>query len=540
MKGGDELVPEYVIQIDFVDCLGLGYEIFKLTEKNNIDKIAMEAIPGLGMVIKFRCPVEHWVQNLIEDLGSVAGITAVRFCEQMPYEEREQKLQTILNSVSEGIIAVDRKGKITHINDVACNIFYCNPQEMIGSGVNELLDIHSSSIDTLHTGKTYKLQEKKIKRVGKEIHFLISCIPVKSDQYQITGAVYTIQDFHQVEKIISQVDKRRRLTTFDDIVYQSQKMTALIASARTVAKSSSTILLRGESGTGKELFATAIHTDSPRSRAPFIGINCTALSESLLESELFGYEEGSFTGASKGGKKGLFEQADGGTLFLDEIGEISPQLQVQLLRVLQEGVIRRVGGHREIQIDVRIIAATHRNLEEMLRKGEFREDLYYRLNVIPLTIYPLRERREDIPLLAQRLIRKICKKLDKKEVRLSRDSVEYLMKQDWPGNVRQLENTLERLINLVDTTEISVHDLILWGDMATFKKDAPSIAVGESTIQVPIPDDDQWPQLKEIVAQVEKEVITRVLEKYPSSRMAGHALGVSNTTILNKIKTYGI
>lgn len=539
-EGGDEFMQEYVIQIDFIDCLGLGYEIFKITEKNNIDKIAMEVIPGLGMVIKFRSPGDGFIQKLVEDLKSLVGIIGVRFCDQMPYEEREHKLGTILNSVSEGIIAVDRKGNITHINDVACKIFYCYSQDVVGLCVNELLSANSSIIDTLRTGKTYKLQEKRIKRDGKDIHFLMSCVPVKNDQLQIIGAVYTIQDFHQVEKIISQVDKMRRLTTFDEIIFQSSKMTELIASARTVSKSSSTILLRGETGTGKELFATAIHAESPRYRAPFIGINCTALSENLLESELFGYEEGSFTGASKRGRKGLFEQANGGTLFLDEIGEISHPLQVRLLRVLQEGVVRRVGGNHEIPIDVRIIAATHCNLEEMLRKGEFREDLYYRLNVIPLTIYPLRERKEDIPLLAQGLIRKICKKLDKEEVRLSRDSVEFLMKQEWPGNVRQLENTLERLINLVDTTEIDVHHLILWGNMESCRKDVASILPGESTIQVPIPDDGQWPQLKDIVATVEKEVIVRVLEKYPSSRLAGQALGVSNTTILNKIKSYEI
>jgi PAS domain S-box-containing protein/TyrR family helix-turn-helix protein len=533
-------VQEYVIQIDFIDCPGLGYEIFKITESNHIDKIAMEVIPGQGMVIKFRCSAASSVPKLVQDLNAVAGITAVHFGDQMPYEEREHKLRTILNAVSEGIIAVDKKGIITHINEVACRIFYCDSQEMIGVGVHELLETDSSVMDTLRTGKTYKLQEKRIKRDGKKIHFFMSCIPVTNDQCQVIGAVYTIQDFHQVEKIISQVDQRRRLTTFDDIVYQSQKMRSLITSARTVAKSSSTILLRGETGTGKELFATAIHMDSPRSHAPFIGINCTALSETLLVSELFGYEDGSFTGALRGGKKGLFEQANGGTLFLDEIGEISHQLQVRLLRVLQEGVIRRVGGNHEIEVDVRIIAATHRNLEEMLRKGEFREDLYYRLNVIPLTIEPLRERREDIPLLAQGLIRKICRKLGKAEVRLSRDSVDFMMKQEWPGNVRQLENTLERLINLVDTAEIGVHHLALWGDMANYRTGGGSVVSGENTIQVPVPPDGQWPPLKDVVAQVEKEVLMRVLEKHPSSRMAGQVLGVSNTTILNKIKTYGI
>jgi PAS domain S-box-containing protein/TyrR family helix-turn-helix protein len=533
-------MQEYVIRIDFVDCPGLGYEIFKRTEENGIDKIAMEVHPKHGMMIKFRCPTNSQVQKLFKDLKGVKGVNSVILCDQMPHEEREHELRTILNSVSEGIIAVDNKGSITHINEVACRIFHCSSSEIIGASAEEFFSGTPSILDTLFTGKTYKLQERRMKKDGKNIHFLTSSTPVKNDQGQTIGAVYTIKDFQQVEKMISQVDKMRRLTNFDDIVYQSQKMLQLIASARTVAKSSSTILLRGESGTGKELFATAIHTDGPRYCAPFIAINCTALSDTLLESELFGYEEGSFTGAAKGGRKGLFEQANGGTLFLDEIGEISPRLQVRLLRVLQEGTIRKVGGTAELRIDVRIIAATHRNLEEMLHTGEFREDLYYRLNVIPLTIAPLRERKEDIPLLAQHLIRKICVKLDKPEVHLSRESIELLMEYEWPGNVRQLENTLERLINLIDTTEIQTHHLFTWTDMAKPKRNEACQLSERNMLQIPIPADDKWPQLKDIVAGVEKEIITRVLEKHPSSRLAGQVLGVSNTTILNKMKTYRI
>jgi TyrR family helix-turn-helix protein/PAS domain S-box-containing protein len=540
LNGGGYFMQEYVIKIDFIDCPGLGYEIFKMTEKNQIDKIAMEVLPGGGMMIKFRCLVDSLAQKLAQDLTVVAGVMAVTFCDQMPYEEREHELRTILNSVSEGIIAVDRHGNITHINEIACKIFDCKAEQVMGLGAEELLLSNPPILNTLHTGQTYKLQEGRIRRGSKNIHFLMSCVPVKNHQGQIIGAVSTIKDFQQVEKIISQVDKMRRLTTFEDIVYQSQQMAEVIASARMVAKSSSTILLRGESGTGKELFATAIHTEGARYRAPFIAINCTALSDSLLESELFGYEEGSFTGAVKGGRKGLFEQADGGTLFLDEIGEISPRLQVRLLRVLQEGVIRRVGSSHETQIDVRIIAATHRNLEEMLSKGEFREDLYYRLNVIPLTIAPLRERKEDIPLLSQRLIRKICGKLDKAEVRLSREGAQFLMEQEWPGNVRQLENTLERLINFIDTAEITLNHLTLWADMENGKKELVSLLSGNTILQVALADHDKWLPLKDIVAGVEKEVIKKVWEKHPSSRLAGQVLGVSNTTILNKIKSYGL
>lgn len=533
-------MEEYVIQIDFVDRPGLGYEIFRLTEQHHIDKIAMEVLPKQGMVIKFCCDAERRAHQLIDELGLVAGVKAVEFRDQMPYEEREDALKTILNSVDEGILAVDKDGKITHINEVSMKLLLCTFAQVIGLGVEELLGTNHLLFETLKSGKTYTLQEGRLNKDGCNIHYLISGQPIINDKGQIIGAVATLRDFRQVEAIISKVDKIRHLKTFDEIVFQSKKMSQLIAAARTVARSSSTVLLRGESGTGKELFASALHTEGPRRQAPFIAVNCTALPETLLESELFGYEEGAFTGAIKGGRRGLFEQANGGTLFLDEIGELPLLVQVRLLRTLQEGTIRRVGGSKEQNVDVRIIAATHRNLEEMVRKGEFREDLYYRLNVIPLTIPPLRERREDIPVLAQHLIGKICRKLNKPEVRLVSESVGFLMNQEWPGNIRQLENTLERIINLLNSSEITPHDLAVWSDIGNRNERVPSTLQRKNVMQVEIPSAEAGVGLKEIVAQVEKEIIMRVLEKYPSSRLAGQVLGVSNTTVLNKIKGYGL
>ena len=533
-------MEEYVIQIDFIDRLGLGYEIFRLTEQHHIDKIAMEVLPKQGMVIKFRCNAVKNAHCLIDELRLVAGIKAVGFRDQMPYEEREDTLKTILNSVDEGILAVDKEGKITHINEVAGELLLCTPAQVIGLGVEELLGTSHFIFETLKSGKTYSLQEGRINKEGCNIRYLISGQPIMNDKRQIIGAVAALKDFRQVEAIISKVDKIRHLKTFDEIVFQSNKMSRLIAAARTVARSSSTVLLRGESGTGKELFASALHTEGPRRQAPFIAVNCTALPENLLESELFGYEEGAFTGAVKGGKQGLFEQANGGTLFLDEVGELPLLVQVRLLRTLQEGTIRRVGGSKEQTIDVRIIAATHRNLEEMVGRGEFREDLYYRLNVIPLTIPPLRERKEDIPLLAKHLIEKICRKLNKSEVRLVSESVEILINQEWPGNIRQLENTLERIINLLDSPEITPHDLNLWSDIGHSAKKMQNKLKTKNMVQFEFPDADAGFQLKEIVAHVEKEIIMKVLEKYPSSRLAGQVLGVSNTTVLNKMKSYGI
>ena len=342
---------------------------------------------------------------------------------------------------------------------------------------------------------------------------------------------------HELKKIISKIDSKKQLLPFEGIVYQSAKMRHVVETAKMVAKGNSTVLLRGESGTGKELFARAIHMEGLRAQAPFIPINCAALPDSLLESELFGYEEGSFTGAARGGRKGLFEQADQGTLFLDEIGEIPTQVQVRLLRVLQENTIRRVGGTKELPVDVRIIAATHRNLEEMIQKGEFREDLYYRVNVIPLRIPPLRERSEDIPLIAQHLSRKISEKLGKPEIHITKESMVLLMSQPWPGNVRQLENTLERIINVMDSAEIEPRLLYEWTDFVSLQHPT---TWEEGTFQVKIPIDKEWPPLKKIVSEVEKQVLMRVLETHSSSRKAGRILGVSNTTILNKIKSYEI
>lgn len=530
-------VLEFVVRIEFADRPGLGYDIFQRFEANHIDKVGMEVAPELGMMIKFRCSNKQEAEILIKDLMNVDGVISVGLRDHMPYEEREQELKTILNSVSEGIVAINKEHKITHINEVATRIFHTTREEALGLDAEILFGANPPILETLKSGISYSLKERKIRQNNTSIHILTSGVPILNDKGHIMGGVMTIKDFRQVEEILSKVDLKSQTVNFDRIVYQSNRMKQLVETAKMVAKGSSTILLRGESGTGKEMFAKAIHAESPRSHSSFIPINCAALPDTLLESELFGYEEGTFTGATKGGKKGLFEQASGGTLFLDEIGEISPHVQVRLLRVLQEGSIRRVGGAKEIPVDVRIIAATHRNLEEMIGKGQFREDLYYRLNVIPLKIPSLRERPEDIPLIAQSLIRKISSKLGKSEIHLTKESLELLVSQPWPGNVRQLENTLERIINIIHTAEIRPDNFADWTDLTPKK---PPVNQEMDTTLIKIPVYDNWPTLKEIVAEVEHQVLLKVLEKHQSSRKAGKVLGVSNTTILNKMKTYGI
>jgi transcriptional regulator of aroF, aroG, tyrA and aromatic amino acid transport len=554
---------ECVIQIDFVDRLGLGYEVFEVLKRYEINLLGMEATPHNGMLIKLSTPTKEIMKKLINEFKEIHGVTSVFQRSHLLYEKREHELRTILDSVNEGVIAVDREGRITHINDIATQILHCIREEVLGKNIGEYFQVKLPLQDIVKNGKPYTLKEVRYKRDHRVIHYLTSGVPILDDQGRIIGAVATINDYKQVEALINKVGSQRRFTTFDDIIYQSQKMRRVVETAKAVAKGNSTILLRGESGTGKELFARAIHMESSRSQEPFIAINCAALPSSLLESELFGYEEGAFTGATKSGKKGLFEQASGGTLFLDEIGEISLQVQVRLLRVLQEGTIRRVGGSHEIPIDVRIIAATHRNLEQLIQRGDFREDLYYRLNVIPIHIPSLHERTEDIPLIVHHLICKICAKLERPEVCLTQDSIQLLMEKSWPGNVRQLENILERIVNVMDLQAMTTEEALEWALITANQphEEQPKFGLSDSgrnlnklapdqvqvrrdkqcvEIKIPIPETKKWPPLKRMVSEVEKQILLKVLEKYPTSRKAGKILSVSSTTVLNKMKGYGI
>lgn len=305
-------------------------------------------------------------------------------------------------------------------------------------------------------------------------------------------------------------------------------MEKLILSAQHYAGSNSTILIRGETGSGKELFARAIHNASPRHDNIFLAINCTAIPDTLLESELFGYEEGTFTGANKGGKLGLFELASGGTLFLDEIGDISSTLQAKLLRVLQEHRVRRIGGNREIPINVRIISATNCNLEKMVKDGMFRQDLYYRLNVIPLYLPPLRERKEDIGLLANYIFQSTVNDINTRIKSISHEALEKLRAYDYPGNVRELSNIIERAINVARGPEITADDIILFNQMPTTNNNNNSI--------------NNLPTLKlnEALRFTEKNIIKQAMKEFSSSRKLGAALGLSHTSVIRKMKEYNL
>ena len=332
-----------------------------------------------------------------------------------------------------------------------------------------------------------------------------------------------------VEKFRTQKDiqqLKRQLKgkyNFNNIIGTSTSMKKVLNLVSQVAATDSTVLVTGESGTGKELVANALHINSNRNHSPMITINCSSLPENLLESELFGHAKGSFTGALRD-KKGLFEEADGGTLFLDEIGEIPKQTQVKLLRFLQEGEIRRVGENRSMNVDVRLIAATNRNLAHEVQNGGFREDLYYRLNVIPIHIPPLRERKDDVSLLLEHFLKKYAAKLKKQKPDISPDTMKKIMGYEWPGNVRELENLVERLVTLSDNDMVQIHDV-------TFKY------AGDVSANPEILNFSEEMSL----ADMEKMLIRDTLRaSNGNQRKTSEKLGISTTTLWRKLKQYKI
>ena len=342
----------------------------------------------------------------------------------------------------------------------------------------------------------------------------ISCVQSSlSQRADIINVAYFCEEISELS--MPEVERPRY---FSDIICSSQSMQALIEKAIRIADSKYTVLIRGETGTGKELLARAIHNSGQRSFYPFIPVNCSALPESLMESEFFGYEKGAFSGADGKGKKGLFEMADKGTLFLDEFGEMPLNLQAKLLRVLQDGGIRRVGGAQIIPVNVRIIVATNANLEEMVEQRLLRADLYYRINVLSLTIPPLRERPQDLSLLIRHFVQKYAKEFQRRLI-LDKGCFDAMHHHGWPGNVRELENTIIRLMLMAESDVITREDL----DIASIT------SVNQARGGQPF---------KQQVQCAERQLIEQMMDENVSSRHIAKALGVSHTTVLNKIRSY--
>ena len=411
-----------------------------------------------------------------------------------------------------------------------------------------LLDLRMPELDGMETLR--RLREMKLREEERPSVVMMTAYGSAKDVMEAIklGAFDYVQkpfDLARVKEVVAQAlrqresDRANRMLreqaaeeTWESpgLVGLSPAMQEVYKMVGRVSMTKATVLIQGESGTGKELIAKAIHNNSPRAASPMITVNCGAIPENLLESELFGYERGAFTGAA-GRKPGLVELADGGTLFLDEIGELPPSLQVKLLRVLQERTFVRVGGVESISVDVRIIAATNRDLQERIRQGLFREDLYYRLNVVPIYMPPLRERREDIPLLAAHFVAKFGRELGKEPCHLSPAAMEVLRSYHWPGNVRQLENTIERA-------------LVIAGGSAILPEHVEAyLQESEQTEASGIGQLLQWEDrtMRELVQEVEREAIARALQKEKGNRLqTAKRLGISRRALLYKLEMYGL
>ena len=509
------------LKIPNIDRVGLVLDISRVLADRGVNIVSMEVELSTTYVETAALPPEVG-RSIIEDLRKIPQVLEVVPIDFMPHQIRTERLKAVMASVGDGIIAVDHEGRVIHYNPAAERIVRIPAYEVIGNLISNILPPDIPLLEALKSGKVYNNREILLDRTRS--HYLSSGRPIFDQGGRIIGAVAILKDISDVRALVYSVTGQLPLT-FDQILFESSSMQRVVTLAKTFARGDSTVLIRGETGTGKEIFARALHAASPRAEKAFVPINCGAIPDTLLESELFGYEKGAFTGAIKRGKQGLFEFADGGSIFLDEIGELAPPLQVKLLRILQDGKVRRIGGTREVPVNVRILAATNRNLEDLLQKGWFREDLYYRLNVIPLFLPPLRARKEDIPLLTQVFLKRYAARLQKSEPTISEAASRKLMGYHWPGNIRELENVIERAVNILSGSVVLEEHIVL------DQRLAPQV---ESTASA-----DARP-LEEIIAEAERTALAQAMEKYPTSRKLGSALGLSHTTVLKKIRKYAL
>jgi PAS domain S-box-containing protein len=454
-------------------------------------------------------------------------------------------LEAAIESSVDGICINDGAGKILLVNKAAGKHIGVEPDKLIGKNVQDMVSV--GVFDKAVTSEVLK-RKKRVSilqrtKIGKTI--LVTGTPIFNNNGEVAYVVTNDRDLTELNRVKEQLNEMQALTrhfyselsnlqfrnfNMDGIISNSREFRAIIDSALRVAKVDSAVLITGESGVGKSLIAKIIHKNSMRTDGPFIRINCSAIPDSLMESELFGYERGAFTGAKKEGKPGLFELANNGTLFLDEIGEISASTQVKLLQVLEENEIMRVGGTKNMKIDVRVIAATNQNLEKMILKSSFREDLFFRLNVLPINIPPLRERKDDITPLSLFFQEKFNKrhKMDKK---LSSEALDMLYQYPFPGNVRELANLIERVLILANGPVIQAKDL-------------PKKIVEESNYSDCLPLSAQSGEmrlsLKDAVEKFEAKIIRDSLIKTGTQEGAAKMLGINQSTIARKAKKYGI
>ncbi|MFJ9382519.1 sigma 54-interacting transcriptional regulator [Peribacillus sp. NPDC101481] len=521
-----------------------------------IDKDCV-SVDGTEAIYGLPCSNTHQIIPIVKD-GIYYGSIKWNEIQRCLQDELNQLMLVIDNSY-DGILITDETGYILHINKEFEQITLLNKEVMVGAHMNDMVDkglfLNDSVVmKTLQSGRSYT-NVQKYKNTG--IYTLVTATPVCNQKGELIRVLANVRDVSDLTRLQEQLAESKNLPSryqtelkqvriqniksSGEVIAYSQEMLDVLDLVYHVASSDSTILLLGESGVGKEVIGKVLHENSLRfEKGLFVKVNCGAIPPNLLEAELFGYEQGAFTGAKKAGKQGIFELANNGTLFLDEIGELPLDMQVKFLRVLQEQELIRVGGTQTIKINVRVIAATNRNLERMVEEGTFRLDLYYRLNIIPITIPPLRERKDDITPLLGYFLKKFNEKHQYSK-RLSKEVVDQLLMYKFPGNVRELSNIVERLVLTCRAKVIKLKHL-------------PNIVSGCNEIENKLkiqegkPDVDlqilklscYGPAEGGNLVDLEKEALIQALKKYGSVRKAGKAIGVTHTMVLKKMKEFGV
>lgn len=449
--------------------------------------------------------------------------------------------EQICDNLPDAIYVADKEGTTVYVNDMYQQLSGISKNEVIGENIhriNKEKKLYTNGI--LPTILKQQRRSEKIgvmKRTNTTVY--ITGFPIFDENNKLKYAVAHDRNIQQLEIVKDQLIQlkeaqakaeneiqylRTQQIKQVDLIFKSPQMYQALSTALAVAPTDATVLITGESGTGKEVITNQIYQASNRCDKPFLKINCAAIPETLMESELFGYVPGAFTGANKNGKTGIFELANNGTLMLDEIGEMSLQMQTKLLRVLQNHEVTKVGGSKAIPVDVRIIAATNRNLLECIKEKTFREDLYYRLNVVPITLAPLRERKEDIELLIQHFLTNFNKKYNK-QIEIYSDALHLMKSYNWPGNIRELENVIERLVVINQSNVID--------------KKTVSMVVGLQNADTYDPLEEAY-DLKAATTALERRIIEKALTEFHSKRKAAAALGIDHSTLVKKCQRYGI
>ena len=522
------------IEVIFQDRVGIAQEVLAALAQRSFNVTAVEVEPP-HIFVEAPDLTDASLAQLKEALAHVVGVQSVRPLAMLPGAQRRLYLDALLASQPDPVLATDAQGRVVVANAAAASAVGSSVAALNGQSIFDLIQVPALARSLTEGVGNLDLPVMEVELGGQP--YLLETVPLHDRGGDVAGVVCTL---HAPTRMGERLSGLQNLHNggFEAILGESDAMRQLKDRAQRMALVDAPLLITGETGTGKELLAHACHRASHRRNGPFFALNCAAIPENLAESELFGYAAGAFTGALRGGKPGLLELADGGTVFLDEIGEMSPYLQAKLLRFLNDGRFRRVGGDRELSVSVRILSATHRALDARVASGEFRQDLLFRLNVLSLHIPALRERQDDILPLARALLARACVQAGHSAMRLTPAAAQALLANPWPGNVRQLQNVLFRAVTLTDRNVIDVQDLELVGAMAEDPHgNATRALLPPATLALPAA---QVSTLEDAVAHFEKSLLQSLLPDYPSTRRLAERLGTSHTAIATRLRRYGL